>query len=124
MKLGLYLATNSCQETFPLLDSLYREFLPSLDCIYFSCTPSVVELCKKSMEFLSRTAQPEVFAELSWRSTSLTPSQDPDEDTARILHIAGADLLWRIILNANDEKLAAATIDLLVQEYLDVRSFT
>jgi len=57
-------------------------------------------------------------------STPLTSSQDLDEDTVKLLHIAGADLLWRIILNANDEKLAAATIDLLVQEYLDVSSVT
>ena len=60
---GMCLATNTCKETHPILDSLYRDFLPSLDCIYLSCTPSVVELCKKSMEFLSRTAQPEVCAD-------------------------------------------------------------
>jgi len=57
---------------------------------------------------------------ISYICTLLTPSQDSHEDIVEVLHIAGADLLWRIILNANDENLAAATIDLLVQEYLDV----
>jgi len=43
-----------------------------------------------------------------------------DEDDVKVIEIAGVEQLWRIILDSNDEKLAASTIAFLVHVYLDV----
>ncbi|KAA8893265.1 hypothetical protein FN846DRAFT_548229 [Sphaerosporella brunnea] len=98
---GLYLTGG--QETHPILDGIYREFFPALDCTDISFSPSMIDLCSRSLEYLNRGTQP----------------QDHLNAHDNILHIFGCDQLWRIILSTRDEKLASATIDILVQAYLD-----
>jgi hypothetical protein len=51
----------SSQEAHPILDSVYRDFFPALDCTDISYSPSVIELCKRSLEYLNHETQKEVL---------------------------------------------------------------
>ncbi|KAI5841093.1 hypothetical protein DFP73DRAFT_134692 [Morchella snyderi] len=86
----------------PILESVFKIYFPALDPACFS--PNVLPFCTKSIEYLNKP-------------TGLADNFEED-----CVNFEGVEQLWRIILKAPDDKLAAEATSYFMNLYLDTRA--